>query len=94
MNNRTIALTGSQGEILVPMDETYEPEPGSIVLVEGLHGTAWQRFFSDGLWHSVHEGTKPLLWVEVLEKRNLVLVYDADPRPARTEPTLTSVVIV
>jgi hypothetical protein len=29
-----------------------EPPPGSVVLVHGVTGTAYQRFFSDGLWHA------------------------------------------
>lgn len=30
-----------------------QPPRGSVVLTEGPRGTAWQRFFSDGRWHSV-----------------------------------------
>lgn len=29
-----------------------EPPMGSVVLTESLTGTAWQRHYSDGLWHS------------------------------------------
>jgi hypothetical protein len=31
-----------------------EPPRGSVVLAHGEEGTAWQRFYSDGLWHSVN----------------------------------------
>lgn len=35
-------------------DELVENEPprGSVVMTEGATGTAWQRFFNDGRWHS------------------------------------------
>jgi hypothetical protein len=29
-----------------------EPTHGSVVLTSGPTGTAWQRHFKDGLWHS------------------------------------------
>lgn len=29
-----------------------EPPHGSVVMTESTSGTAWQRHFSDGLWHS------------------------------------------
>lgn len=29
-----------------------EPPPGSVVMTESTSGTAWQRHYSDGLWHS------------------------------------------
>lgn len=29
-----------------------EPPPCSIVVQHGAKGTAWQRFVSDGMWHS------------------------------------------
>jgi hypothetical protein len=54
----------------------HEPEPGSVVLSNGEHGTAWQRYFSDGRWHRVGGG-RACTWAEMLTKRNLVLVYDA-----------------
>lgn len=31
---------------------TTEPPHGSVVLTQGPTGTAWQRHYSDGLWHS------------------------------------------
>lgn len=30
----------------------HEPPPSSIIIAEGPTGTAWQRFRSDGSWHS------------------------------------------
>ena len=35
-----------------PIEVTEEPPMGSVVLAEGTTGTAWQRFYRDGLWHS------------------------------------------
>jgi hypothetical protein len=79
-SSRLIPLTGRTGELLVPPQDQHEPLPGSIVMHGGYHGTAWQRFFSDGLWHSTRGGGGKD-WPTLLRKRNLVLVYDADPRP-------------
>lgn len=56
-----------------------EPLPGSVVMTEGEHGTAWQKFFSDGLWHRVGS-TQKKTWAQMLEMRNLVVVYDATVR--------------
>ena len=81
MNNRTITLTDAQGNLIIPADEAYEPEPGSIVLTEGVPGTCWQRYFSDGLWHSTTGRTKG--WADMLTQRNLSILYDAEARPAR-----------
>lgn len=41
---------------------TFTPEPphGSVILAYGLTGTAYQRFFSDGLYHSVVPGRVPV----------------------------------
>lgn len=35
-----------------------QPPKGSIVLTDGPRGTAWQRHYSDGLWHSSTGRTK------------------------------------
>ncbi len=32
--------------------DATEPKRGSIVMTQGLEGTAWHRHHSDGLWHS------------------------------------------
>lgn len=71
-----IQLTNTHGRLLI---ETEEPEPGSVVLVNGRHGTAWQRYFDDGLWHSVRGG-RPRTWGEVSQMRNMLLAYDAPTR--------------
>jgi len=83
MTSRVVPLTDAKARLLIPEDEAYEPEPGSVVLTDGLHGTAWQRYFSDGLWYSTtgdHEWT----WQQMTRQRNLVLVYEAEPRAARS----------
>ena len=49
-----------------PESDTWvvtEPPHGSVVLTESASGTAWQRHFSDGLWHSTTGQVKP--WHEV-----------------------------
>lgn len=58
-----------------------EPEPGSVVLTGGQFGTAWQRQFHDGLWHSTRRKGGPKTWEWMLTRRNLALAYDAEPRP-------------
>ena len=70
-------ITDDRGRPLVR--RTPEPEPGSVVLVNGEFGCAWQRQFDDGLWRSVRGG-KPRDWANMLTRRNLVLVYDAEIR--------------
>lgn len=80
MNYRMIPVTDDRGRLLLVEDDAAEPLSGSIVLTEGSHGTAWQRHFADGLWHSSRGGA-PKGWPDLLQKRNVVLVYDADERP-------------
>ena len=79
MMSRLIPLTDATGKLLVPGDE-FEPTRGSIVLTNGQWGTAWQRFFDDGLWHSVGQGREGVTWEHMLQCRNLVLVYEAAER--------------
>lgn len=79
MSDRMIPLTDHRGAILLPEDELTEPNPGSVVLTEGMHGTAWQRFFSDKRWHPTRGGGSKT-WEQLLSKRNLFLVYDAEVR--------------
>lgn len=74
-----IPITDDRGKTLVPWLPEEEPLPGSVVLRQGLHGTAFQKFFSDGLWHPT-VGTHALTWTQLLTERNLVLVYDAEER--------------
>lgn len=79
--NRPVQITDSRGKF---PNHAYdrEPLPSSVVLTNGEHGTAWQRYFTDGLWHRVGGG-RARGWDELLAQRNLVLVYDA---PERSEP--------
>ena len=80
-NDTLIRLTDDRGDFLLPYEELSEPRRGSVVLTDGEFGTAWQRYFSDGRWHSVRGGA-PRPWGYLLGKRNLVLVYDAEERGA------------
>lgn len=82
MNERMIPLTDHRGKALVIDDDLTEPLPGSIVLTDGVHGTAWQRYFSpDTKWCSTTGATTT--WDRLILKRNLVLVYDAPARAGR-----------
>lgn len=76
---RAIPLTDDRGKMLMYENPEDQPLPGSVVLTEGEHGTAWQRFFSDGNWHPTRGGGSRT-WEQMLTKRNLVLVYDAPVR--------------
>ena len=70
-------ITDTHGRVLTH----HEPEPGSVLLVNGVHGSAWQRSFIDGRWRSTQrEGAKP--WSYVLRQRNVLLVYNAPVRMA------------
>lgn len=80
-NSRLIHLTDRNAIPLLPEDDRTEPNPGSIVMTDGLWGTAWQLHFSDGRWHPTRGGGSKT-WAELLLRRNLVLVYDAEPRPS------------
>jgi hypothetical protein len=53
-----------------------EPARGSVVLIHGEEGTAVQRFYSDGLWHTA--GTRLVrTWTELVEvsTRPVILIY-------------------
>ena len=56
-----------------------EPTPGSVVLVMGPTGTAWQRYFTTGEWHRCGGG-RPRSWGWLLRQKNLVLAYSAPER--------------
>lgn len=43
----------------------HQPPHGSIVLVKGTSGTAWQRFYGTGSWKSVTG--RSAVWTAVLE---------------------------
>lgn len=72
-----IEVTDEAGNLMLDEDQSHEPHPASVVLVNGPTGTAWQRYFSDGLWHSVRGG-RGRTWTEMLERqRNMILIFDA-----------------
>lgn len=75
--SRTLPLTDDQGKMI--WNDVAEPHPGSVVLTNGIHGTAYQRLFKDGLWHSA---VSPVgfTWEDMLGERNLMLAYDAPER--------------
>lgn len=78
-NSRLIHITDNKGKRLLPEADLAEPEGASILLTEGIHGTAWQKWYSDGLWHSVRGGGGKT-WEWLLRRPRVVLVYDAEPR--------------
>lgn len=61
-----------------------EPGPGSVVLTDGLQGTAWQRLHGDGLWHSSTGRTAT--WADLVAREEQydrggpLLVHLAPPR--------------
>ena len=88
-NSRLIPITDDRARCLLPADDLFEPEPGSVLLVNGRFGQAWQRRFDDGLWHSTGGG-RGRTWAHMLTYRNLVLIYDAEPRPTSMPRTSSS----
>lgn len=81
MNQNLTYVTDDRGRPMLDGDDAAEPLPGSVVLTDGEFGTAWQRYFADGMWHRVGGGSgrgKP--WSFFLSKRNVVLAYDAHER--------------
>lgn len=81
---RPLPITDDRARLIVtaPVWTELEPEPGSIVLVNGEWGCAWQRQFDDGLWRSCRgRGGRGRDWAYMLARRNLVLIYDAPVRP-------------
>jgi hypothetical protein len=77
-DNYVMPITDERGQpIMHNADE--QPRPGSVVLTNGEYGTAWQRYFSDSLWHRTGGG-RPRPWWWLVQQRNLVLVYDAPER--------------
>lgn len=53
---------------------TLAPEPGhgSVVLVHGATGTAYQKFYSDGMWHGTNG--RVITWEEICTKPNPPLI--------------------
>ena len=79
-NDLPLIVTDDQRRVMIP-DPDIEPERGSIIMTHGDWGTAYQRFFSDGLWHRVGGGGGRT-WDWVLRQRSVRLVYDAPVRPS------------
>lgn len=77
--SRVIPITDYRGRPMLPEDQRFEPLPGSVIMTEGLHGTAWQRFFRDGMWYAMGRA-KPQAWEELILKRNVYLIYEARQR--------------
>ena len=86
---KNIKMTDQYGNLSMSSEDAWEPEPGSVVLTEGAFGTAWQRWFSDGLWRRVGGGPNQKKgWAWLTTRPNLILVYDAPvrkPQRATTE---------
>jgi len=87
MNSRLIPMTDDRARCILPTAELFEPHPGSIVLINGPFGQAWQRRFDDRLWHSTGGGNGKT-WEHMLRYRNLVLVYDAPERENRIKASV------
>lgn len=83
VQTRIIPITDDRGRFLVPEDDLFEPEPSSVVLTQGLTGTAWQLSFRDGLWHRLGS-TARVTWESLLRERGLILVYDAQERKVKS----------
>jgi hypothetical protein len=81
-----IPLTDTRGRPLLS-GGLSQPNPGSIVLTDGEWGTAWQRHFSTGRWHPTRGGGS-VDWDTLSTRRNLVLVYNAPPRPDHRDKAL------
>lgn len=45
-------LTPDSPVLVMKTKDSAEPGHGSVVMTHGLTGTVWQRFYSDGSWHS------------------------------------------
>jgi hypothetical protein len=73
----TTLLTDPFGVPLI--EDMEEPHCGSILMVGGWYGTAWQRMFADGQWHPSRGGT-PRKFKQLLKRRNVILIYEAKER--------------
>ena len=82
MNENLTQVTDDRGNLILEGPDAAEPLPGSVVLTEGEFGTAWQRYFTDGLWHRVGGSGSGKPWSFFLTKRNVMLAYDAHERRA------------
>ena len=64
-----------------------EPPHGSVVLAHGREGTAFQRFYADGFWHSTTGRT--LTW-EALNDESRTPIVIHDPSQVGTPGTAQS----
>jgi hypothetical protein len=53
-----------------------QPDCGSVVLAHGLTGTAYQRFYSDGIWHGTNGQERT--WEQVLNLGTPIIIYTPD----------------
>lgn len=80
----TAESTSPYTTVALPWGDFAEPRPGSVVLTDGLQGTAWQRLHGDGLWHSTTGRTAT--WDDLVarereyDRGGPLLVHDAPPR--------------
>lgn len=72
-----LRITDRKGRQVLGLDE---PNPDSVLLLHGEHGTAAQRL-SNGSWRTVTGATTS--WDAIKTQRNVFLVYSAPPRAAR-----------
>lgn len=55
-----------------------EPPEGSVILLHGDTGTAYQRLFSTGMWHPTNGGAA-ITWAEVWQKGTSVVLIHLAP---------------
>lgn len=66
-------------QFLASPDGGAEPPHGSVVMVHGPTGTAYQRHFGSGRWHATGDGGSPRSWEDVLALSSLpvIIIYRA-----------------
>ena len=60
-----------------------EPSLGSIILIHEPTGTAAQRWYSDGLWHTTNGHTMTWEGACIIDMRPPIVVYDPEVMPAQ-----------
>lgn len=70
-----VELTDTYGNVVTDIDQ---PNPGSVIMIGGFHGVAWQRHFSDGRWYSTTGARRT--FSSIMRQRNVLLVYAASVR--------------
>lgn len=56
-----------------------EPPEGSVVLIHGDTGTAYQRLYRTGMWHPT-SGAISLDWAELWQKSDQIILIHAAPK--------------